>query len=418
MSFDRERLYEEVWAEPMTAIAARYEVSSSFLARVCKRMNVPRPPRGYWAKLKIGKATSRPPLLEASPGDELEWVRNGEPRRVRPALLKPLTDLPSRRRRPKRNRPSHHPLLIGIQEHYDEAKVSDSGYLRPKKKKLVDVFVTKDTLDRTLDTANELFLALEDRGYQVTIAPHGQHHSRPDVDERIKGGRDRYYRESWSPIRPTIVSLGTLPIGLTFFELSAEVEVIHWRDTYIPISQVTEKIRKQMEREHTWKTTRDVPTGRLCLRATSPYYSASWEKQWRESKPGSLRKQIPKIIRCLENEAPKIAQLIEESERQAEIERQRWEEERLQWQREEEELRRIQAHKESREQLLKLIEEWALACRIESFFESLLKAKTGMEEQERETFKSRLDRARKMFGGVDALKFFRAWKTPEEISNN
>ena len=45
----REQLYEEVWAEPMTTVALKYEVSSSFMARICTRLKVPRPPRGYWA---------------------------------------------------------------------------------------------------------------------------------------------------------------------------------------------------------------------------------------------------------------------------------------------------------------------------------------------------------------------------------
>ncbi|HPA80588.1 MAG TPA: hypothetical protein PLS95_07210 [Thermoanaerobaculales bacterium] len=37
MGVTREKLYEEVWAEPMTTVAARYGVSSNFLARVCER---------------------------------------------------------------------------------------------------------------------------------------------------------------------------------------------------------------------------------------------------------------------------------------------------------------------------------------------------------------------------------------------
>ena len=45
----REALYALVWAEPMLRVAARYNVSSSYLARVCTLMNVPRPERGYWA---------------------------------------------------------------------------------------------------------------------------------------------------------------------------------------------------------------------------------------------------------------------------------------------------------------------------------------------------------------------------------
>lgn len=42
----REQLYEEVWQWPMTKVAERLGVSSSFMARVCTRMNVPRPSRG------------------------------------------------------------------------------------------------------------------------------------------------------------------------------------------------------------------------------------------------------------------------------------------------------------------------------------------------------------------------------------
>ena len=79
----REQLYEEVWAEPMTKVALKYNVSSSFMARVCTWLNVPRPERGYWAKLAVGKTAKRPPLPEAEPGDELEWNRYGQARRAK-----------------------------------------------------------------------------------------------------------------------------------------------------------------------------------------------------------------------------------------------------------------------------------------------------------------------------------------------
>lgn len=75
----RERLYEEVWAEPMTTVALKYKVSSSFLARICTRLKVPRPQRGYWAMYATGKRPKKP---VACPGDELEWARDGEARRA------------------------------------------------------------------------------------------------------------------------------------------------------------------------------------------------------------------------------------------------------------------------------------------------------------------------------------------------
>jgi hypothetical protein len=60
----REELYQLVWSLPITALAARYGVSGVALAKLCRRRQVPVPPRGYWAKHKAGHRVSRPPLLE------------------------------------------------------------------------------------------------------------------------------------------------------------------------------------------------------------------------------------------------------------------------------------------------------------------------------------------------------------------
>ena len=60
MAVSREALFEEVWAEPMVRVVARHNVSSSFLARVCKRLNVPRPGRKHWAQLEVGKVEAKP----------------------------------------------------------------------------------------------------------------------------------------------------------------------------------------------------------------------------------------------------------------------------------------------------------------------------------------------------------------------
>ncbi|MFA7386512.1 MAG: hypothetical protein WCZ87_02490, partial [Thiohalobacteraceae bacterium] len=40
----------------MIKIAEKFDVSGSYLARVCTALRVPRPERGYWAKLAVGKA--------------------------------------------------------------------------------------------------------------------------------------------------------------------------------------------------------------------------------------------------------------------------------------------------------------------------------------------------------------------------
>ena len=92
MAVVREKLYEEVWAEPMLKVAARYGVSSSFLACVCTRMRVLRPERGYWPNLLSARRPAKPPLPDALPGDEPEWSRSGEPRRFSRDLPRPPDD--------------------------------------------------------------------------------------------------------------------------------------------------------------------------------------------------------------------------------------------------------------------------------------------------------------------------------------
>lgn len=73
----RQELYDLVWSKPMTTVAAQFGVSGSYMARVCAVLRVPRPQRGYWAKLAVGKAPSKPPLPEAQPGDQIVWSKDG-----------------------------------------------------------------------------------------------------------------------------------------------------------------------------------------------------------------------------------------------------------------------------------------------------------------------------------------------------
>lgn len=57
--YDRERLYEEVWSEPTQKIARKYGISDVALSKVCELLQVPKPPRGYWAKKSAGKSVPR-----------------------------------------------------------------------------------------------------------------------------------------------------------------------------------------------------------------------------------------------------------------------------------------------------------------------------------------------------------------------
>lgn len=71
--FTREELYELVWSEPITDIAARLGISDRGLAKVCARANVPVPGRGYWQKCEAGLPVSKLKLPPAGEGVR-PWV--------------------------------------------------------------------------------------------------------------------------------------------------------------------------------------------------------------------------------------------------------------------------------------------------------------------------------------------------------
>lgn len=50
----RESLYKDVWETPILKLARKYCMSDVGLAKICQRMKIPLPPRGYWAKRAHG----------------------------------------------------------------------------------------------------------------------------------------------------------------------------------------------------------------------------------------------------------------------------------------------------------------------------------------------------------------------------
>ena len=254
----------------MLRVAARFGVSSSYMARVYTLLNVPRPEHGYCAKLAVGKAPKQPPLPEPRPGDPLEWTRDG-------ALPKPPDQRPQRKRTVRRQLPERHPLLSGAKPLFEEGRLSWHGkYLKPAKKLLVDLAVTQTGLDKAIAFANESFLALEARDHRVVIAPNSERFHRAHVDERENPGTGRHNNNLWSPMRCTVVYIGTVAIGLTVIEMSEEAEARYVNGEYVRLTDYVPKRRGRYAQDHGWTSTHDFPTGRLCLQAYSPYPRANW----------------------------------------------------------------------------------------------------------------------------------------------
>lgn len=414
MSVSREKLYEEIWAEPITKVSKRYGVSDSFLIRVLQRLNIPRPPMGYWAKLAVGKQLPRPALPEAQPGDELEWSRDSMPRRAPRALPEPPQTKRINRARLKADRPSQHALLAGARVHFDNVRETETGHLKPTKKLLPDVIVTKGTLDRAIEVATELFLLLEDHGYRVLLAPRDQSFQRDEFKLDEKGGKVIQLSNLWNPGQPTVVFIGTVAIGLTLFETTAPVEMRYINGKYVPESEVSNLKTNSWAYKHSWTTKQDIATGRLCLQAYSPYRATSWNKQWHEAPGKMLDGKLKTIVKELVEATAGIASQVAEAERQAEISRKEWAIQRERWEREEAERKRSKALKESREELLSIIDSWNEARKIDEFFSQLEHQASELPELEREQVMERIRAAKSQVGSPDALRRFLQWKNAGE----
>jgi hypothetical protein len=58
----REELFALVWEKPTVEVAKELGVSDVAVAKLCARLQVPKPPRGYWARIESGQTPRRTPL--------------------------------------------------------------------------------------------------------------------------------------------------------------------------------------------------------------------------------------------------------------------------------------------------------------------------------------------------------------------
>jgi hypothetical protein len=202
MRITREELYKQIWSEPATKLAQRYDVSSSYLARVCEGLNVPHPPRGYWARKAAGEKMPVPPLPPAGPGDPLSWEKGvALMERLAPLVL-PREPAKSTGQAGTQKRPVHHPLVTAWRGSLEDAAATDAGYVASRKKNLLDTFVTKAMIRGAADALDALFIELEMRGHRVQLSP--DYSYRPPVDVAQRPIKDEYSHRpnEWRPIGP------------------------------------------------------------------------------------------------------------------------------------------------------------------------------------------------------------------------
>lgn len=176
--YTRRELYDLVWARPMVKLAGEFGLSDVGLRKICAKHGIPKPPRGYWAKLNFGKPVKRSPL--GSPGkgvsdrvlfsvftpvevpDEIAEAAIKARDRIQAAIVVP-NDPPNR----------FHPFAQALRRALRSAKPDDEGFLRVSGSGILSAAIGPANRDRTILLADTLFKALEEVGEQIETTKDG-----------------------------------------------------------------------------------------------------------------------------------------------------------------------------------------------------------------------------------------------------
>lgn len=303
----REQLYELVWTTSLRSAAELLGVSDVFLARVCRRMDVPHPPRGYHRLRELGRAPDRPPLPEWQPGTERAWSKGRAARHTPPARVRPPANPDPQVRRV---REGVHPLVAEAAIHLAVAgTVPGSAYLVPRKKLMADLTATSGCRAKCLRFASALFNALGSAGHGVAVAPAEEGLVRIAIGcKRDHGTRRLQDCPPWRPMRPTVAYVFGVPVGIAVIELSERVVM-----RYVGGGRTILK-RDYRPAEHvgpTWDAAEDRPTGRLKLVAYSPFHGIPWLEQWVEEPGQPLDRRLDAVVAGLRSGAIDLAEKLE-----------------------------------------------------------------------------------------------------------
>lgn len=236
--YERDKLYQEVWAEAVTTVAKRYGISDVGLRKVCKKLAVPLPPLGYWAKLAAGSKSPIPSLPKHAGPTEIVRRRfvSDEPVEPDPEHLiarREFEARPENQIAVSETLDSPHRLVAATEQALRRPKHRDLRGLPITDRRALDVSVSEASLPRALRIMDALAKALDARSMPIRIESDGKGRSHVkilDQDLAVRLGestlrtereltlqerRDmKQYGHAYLPNRYSYKSTGLLKLGI------------------------------------------------------------------------------------------------------------------------------------------------------------------------------------------------------------
>jgi hypothetical protein len=334
----REELYKMVWSEPVSKLARGYGLSDRGLGKICKRLEIPVPGRGYWQMKKKGLKMPVPPLRPTKKLNATGAYIHRKSKSQREGKEDNETcDLITAEKMPENkiivppSLDSPHSLIAMTQRSLIGAKADARGLKQPRARGCLDIQVGQDSIDRAILIMDTLVKALETRGFDICVA-----------------------KET-----PFSTSVSVMDEVIKF----ALIEDLDRTERKLTAAQIKEK------EKHPWMySTQEYnysPNGVLSLRIKNDD-SLNTRKTWSDGRRQRLEECLNSFVGGLAKAAIAIKHLRTERE-QREL---RWQEERRQW----EESERIRREEEEKMKVLdREVESWHRSQKIRSYIEAVKK---------------------------------------------
>jgi hypothetical protein len=201
LKLSREDLFELVWSKPMSELCKDFGISDVALAKRCKKLGIPVPGRGYWARLDAGQTPYRPKL----PKRDTDWHDQNALTVAPPAAEPDIIGPQSKKAEAVRARISELSIApsLSILEALPAAKRTARQLKHPQRSEfvfnrgersgpIVLIDVTGDVLERALLLADTLLRSAESLGWSfVDPAPSRSSETRVDRGQSAGTGKPK-----------------------------------------------------------------------------------------------------------------------------------------------------------------------------------------------------------------------------------
>jgi hypothetical protein len=277
----RAELYSILWNEPTSRVSKSYGISDVGLAKICRKHDIPRPPRGYWAQRQHGQKPKQTPLPNPNHNPTIE-INEGPPRMDHPNDTTAGTDIGPIEIRVNDTLRGCHELVSRANEELQSAKINADGIITATEERTLNICTSKACMRRALLIIDALLKESQRHEYPVSAGP-------------------------------TITILGH-SIKLGIHEIVDEKRE--------PDEEID--LNKPYEFGHSRHKTSRTPSGRLVLSITEGrgYWATGGRCTWRDTDKQRLEDQLDKVLFGLIKTAEMAQRHEEKQKQQAELARQ------------------------------------------------------------------------------------------------